>query len=61
LEESNSTLLPPPSNSEDKGPEKKQKCTKELTSLGTSNPTYVSQEPAAANDSDLQIFELLDS
>jgi hypothetical protein len=61
LEESDSTLSPPPSNSEDKGAEKKRKRTKELTSSGTSNPTYVSQEPAAAKDSDLQMFELLDS
>jgi hypothetical protein len=53
-------MSPPPAHSEDKGPEKKRKRAKDLTSLGTSNPTNVSQEPTAAMDSDLQMFELLD-
>jgi hypothetical protein len=61
LEESDSTLSPPPANSEDKGPKKKQKRTEDLTSSGTSNPIDVSREQAAAKDSDLQMFELLDS
>jgi hypothetical protein len=60
-EDSESTLLPPPANSEDKGPAKKQKHTEDLTSSGTSNPTDPPQESAIAKDSFLQMFELLDS
>jgi hypothetical protein len=59
LEDSESTMSPPPADSEDKGP--KRKHTEDLTSSGTSNPTDVSQEPAVAKDSFLQMFELLDS
>jgi hypothetical protein len=61
LEGSDSTLLPPPAESEDRGPEKKQKHTKDLTSSGTSNPKDVPQEPMTSKDSDLGIFGLLDS
>jgi hypothetical protein len=61
LEDSESTLSPPPANSEDKCPGKKRKHAEDLTSSGTSNPIDVSQGPAAAKDSILQMFELLDS
>jgi hypothetical protein len=33
----------------------------DLASSGTSIPTDASEEPAAAKDSELQMFELLDS
>jgi hypothetical protein len=61
LEESSSTTSPPPANSENKGLEKKRKRTEDLASSGTSIPTDASEEPAAAKDSELQMFELLDS
>jgi hypothetical protein len=51
----------PPANSEDKGLEKKRKRTKDLASSSTSVPKNASKEPAAARDSELQMFELLDS
>jgi hypothetical protein len=61
LEDSESTLSPPPADSEDKGSGKKWKHMEDLTSSGTSNPTDVSLEPVVAKDSVLQMFELLDS
>jgi hypothetical protein len=61
VEDSESTLSPPPADSEDKGPGKKRKQTEDMASSGTSIPTDASEEPAAAKDSDLEMFELLDS
>jgi hypothetical protein len=61
LEESDSTISPPPTNSEDKSLEKKRKRTEDLASSSTSIPTYASEGPAASKDSELQTFELLDS
>jgi hypothetical protein len=61
LEGSDSTLSPPSAESEDQGPEKKQNRKKDLTSLGTSNPKDVPQEPMTSKDSNLGIFRLLDS
>jgi hypothetical protein len=39
----------------------KWKHTEDLASSATSIPTNASEEPAAAKDSDLDMFELLDS
>jgi hypothetical protein len=63
LEESGSTTSPPPANSEDRGLEKKRKCIEDLASSSTFVPKNASGEPAAAaaKDSDLEMFELLDS
>jgi hypothetical protein len=61
LEESDSTTSPPPANSEDKGPEKKRKRTEDLASSSTSLPKNASGELAAARESELQMFELVDS
>jgi hypothetical protein len=61
LEESDSTTLPPPANSKDRGLEKKRKHLEDLASSSTSVPKNASGEPAAAKDSDLEMFELLDS
>jgi hypothetical protein len=41
--------------------EKKRKHIKDLTSSSTSIPKNASEDPAAAKDSELQMFELLDS
>jgi hypothetical protein len=56
-----STLSPPLAESETQGAEKKRKRAEDLTSSGTSNPKYVPQEQTTSKDSDLDIFELLDS
>jgi hypothetical protein len=61
LEGSDSTLSPPLADSEAQGAEKKQKCTEDLTSSGTSNPKGVPEEKTVVKGSDLDIFELLDS
>jgi hypothetical protein len=61
LEESGSTMSPPPANSEKRGLEKKRKRTDDLASSSTSIPKNASGEPATAKDSDLEMFELLDS
>jgi hypothetical protein len=61
LEGSDSTLSPPPTESETQGAQKKQKCAEELTSSGTSNPKDVQQEQTTSKGSALDIFELLDS
>jgi hypothetical protein len=61
VEDSESTLSPPPVDSDDKGPRKKQKQIEDLASSDTSIPTNASEGPAAAKDSDLEMFELLDS
>jgi hypothetical protein len=61
LEESGSTTSPPPADSEDRGLEKKRKHVGDLASLSTSVSKDASGEPAAAKDSRLEMFELLDS
>jgi hypothetical protein len=61
LEGSDSSLLPPLTESEAQGVEKKQKHMEDLTSSGTSNPKDVPQEQTTSKGSDLDIFELLDS
>jgi hypothetical protein len=62
LEESDSTTSHPPANSKDRGLEKKRKRTEDLASSSTSVPKKNAlEEPAAARDSELQMFELLDS
>jgi hypothetical protein len=61
LEESGSTTSPPPTNSEERGLEKKRKRIEDLTSSSTSIPKNASEEPAAAREAELQMFELLDS
>jgi hypothetical protein len=60
-EGSDSTLSCPLTESEAQGAEKKQKCMKDLTSSGTSNPKDVPQEKTTSRDSVPTIFELLDS
>jgi hypothetical protein len=61
LEGSDSTLLPPLAESKAQGPEKKRKCLEDLTSSGTSKPKDVSKKQTTSKDSDLAMFELLDS
>jgi hypothetical protein len=61
LEESGSATSPPPAISKDRGLEKKRKRVGELASSSTSVPKNASGELAVAKDSDLEIFELLDS
>jgi hypothetical protein len=61
LEDSDSTKLPPPANSEDKGLEKKRKRTGDLASSSTSVQRNAQEEPAATREAELQMFELLDS
>jgi hypothetical protein len=61
LEESDSTTSPPLANSEDKGLQKKRKRAEDLASSSTSVPRNASEEPVAAKDPELQMFELLDS
>jgi hypothetical protein len=61
LEESGSTTSPPLADSEDRGLEKKRKHVGDLASSSTSIPKNASGEPAAAKESDLEMFELLDS
>jgi hypothetical protein len=53
--------LPPPAKSEDKCLEKKRKRTKDLASSSTSVLKNASEEPAAGRETELQMFELLDS
>jgi hypothetical protein len=60
LEESDSTMSPPLADSEDRGLEKKRKRVGDLASSSTSVPKDASGEPAAAKDSGLEMFELLD-
>jgi hypothetical protein len=54
-------LLPPLAESEAQGPEKKRKRLEDLISLGTSKPKDAPQEQTTSKDSDLAMFELLDS
>jgi hypothetical protein len=61
LEGSDSTLSPPPAESETEGAEKKWKQAEDLTSSGTSNLKDVPQEQTTTKGFDLDIFELLDS
>jgi hypothetical protein len=60
-EDSASTSLPPPANSEEKSLEKKRKRLDDLTSLSTSIPKDAPEEPAAAKSSDFEMFDALDS
>jgi hypothetical protein len=61
LEESDSTTSPPPADSEDRGLEKKRKRVGDLASSSTSVPKDASREPTATKDSEIEMFELLDS
>jgi hypothetical protein len=61
LEESGSTMSPPLADSKDRGLEKKRKRVGDLASSSTSVPKSASGEPAAAKESDLEMFKLLDS
>jgi hypothetical protein len=60
-EESDLTVLPPPANFEDRGLEKKRKHVGDVASSSTSTLKDASEEPAAAVDSEPNMFELLDS
>jgi hypothetical protein len=61
LEDSDSATSPPPVVSEDRGLEKNRKRVGDLASSSTSVPKDASGEPAAAKDSEIEMFELLDS
>jgi hypothetical protein len=61
LEESDSTMSPPPADSEERGLEKKRKHIGDLASSSTSVPKDASGEPAATKDSEIEMFKLLDS
>jgi hypothetical protein len=61
LEESSSTTLPPPANSEDPGLDKKRKRLDELLSSSTSAPKNAAGEPSAPNPTEVEIFYALDS
>jgi hypothetical protein len=61
LEGSDSTLSSPLAEYEAQGSEKKQKRLEDLTSSGTSKPKDAPQEQTTSKDSDLAMFELLDS
>jgi hypothetical protein len=61
LEESNSTTSPPPANFEDRGLEKKRKHVGDLASSRTSILKDALGEHAAAKDSEIEMFDLLDS
>jgi hypothetical protein len=60
LERSDSMVLPSLVESETQAAERKQKCTEELTSLGTSNPKYAPREKTIVEGFSLDIFGLLD-
>jgi hypothetical protein len=61
LEESDSTTSPPPAVSEDRDLEKRRKCIGDVASSSTSVLKDASGEPATAKDSEIEMFELLDS
>jgi hypothetical protein len=54
-------MSPPLADSKDRGLEKKRKRVGDLASSSTSVPKSASGEPAAAKESDLEMFKLLDS
>jgi hypothetical protein len=60
-DDSGSTSLPPPANSEEKSLEKKRKRLADLTSSSTSIPKDALGEPATAKSSDIEMFDALDS
>jgi hypothetical protein len=60
LEGTSSTMLPPPTHSEDPSLDKKRKHVEELLSLTTSASKAAVGEPSAPND-DIEFFYLLDS
>jgi hypothetical protein len=59
LEESDSTMSPPPAVSKDKDLEKKRKRVGDVASSSTSFLKDASVEPATARDSEPDMFELL--
>jgi hypothetical protein len=61
LEESSSTMSPPPTNSEEPSLDTKRKRLDELLSSSTSAPKNASGEPSAPNPSEVEIFDALDS
>jgi hypothetical protein len=61
LEESDSTTSPPLADSKDRGLEKKRKHIGDLASSSTSILKDASGDPAAAKDSEIEMFKLLDS
>jgi hypothetical protein len=61
LEESSSTMSPPPANSEDPGLDKKRKRLDKLLSSSTSAPKNAAGEPSAPNPTEVEIFDALDS
>jgi hypothetical protein len=60
-EESDSTMSPPPANSNDGNLEKKRKHVGDVASSSTSIRKETSREAAAAKDPEPDMFELLDS
>jgi hypothetical protein len=54
-------MSPPPAISEDKGLEKKRKRLDDLVSSCTSNSKDASGEPATADTSGFEMFDVLDS
>jgi hypothetical protein len=60
-EDSDSTTLPPPANSEDRNLEKKRKHARDVASTSTSVRKETSGEDAAAKDPEPDMFKLLDS
>jgi hypothetical protein len=60
LEDTSSTMSPPPALSEDRGVDKKRKWVTELLSSSTSVHTTVIGETPAPED-DVELFDLIDS
>jgi hypothetical protein len=61
LEGSDSTLSPPPAESEVQSLDKKRKRLEDLTSSGSSKPKDVPQEQSTSKDPPHTMFDLLDS
>jgi hypothetical protein len=60
LEDTSSTMSPPPALFEDRGVDKKRKSVTELLSSGTSAHTTVIGETSAP-ENDIELFDLMDS
>jgi hypothetical protein len=61
LEESSSTMSPPPAYSEEPSLDKKRKRLDELLSSSTSAAKTMAGEPSAPNPPEVEIFDALDS
>jgi hypothetical protein len=61
LEGSDSTLSPPPAESEDQGADKKRKCLEDLTSSGSSKPKDVPQDQSISKDPPPTLFDFLEA